>query len=58
MTTTGIFVFIAAYICKHISMRAAGSGLPELKSLLASELKYEESEKLVQENTNTLTFLF
>ena len=33
-------------------MRAAGSGLPELKSLLASELKYEESEKLVQENTN------
>ena len=37
-------------------MRAAGSGLPELKSLLASELKYEESEKLVQENTNFLNF--
>ena len=42
-----MFVFVAAFLCKHVSTRAAGSGLPELKSLLASELNYEESEKLV-----------
>jgi Voltage gated chloride channel len=51
MTTTGFFVFCAAYLCKNVSARAAGSGLPELKCLLASELKYEESERLVSKRT-------
>jgi hypothetical protein len=49
LCTTAIFVFMASYLCKHISPRAAGSGLPELKSLLASELKYNESERLVSQ---------
>ena len=47
MTTSGILVFCAAFLCKHVSNRAAGSGLPELKSLLSSDLNNDESERLV-----------
>ena len=59
-----IFVYMAAWLCKNVSNKAAGitiyhipslflystitgSGLPELKSLLSSDLKNNESEKLV-----------
>ena len=34
-------------LCKVLSPQAAGSGLPEFKSLLSSELTNNESEKLV-----------
>jgi H+/Cl- antiporter ClcA len=50
LLTTSIFVFMASFLCK-LSPRAAGSGLPELKSLLSSELKYSDSEKLVSKRT-------
>lgn len=33
MTTTAAFVFMAACLCKYVSNRAAGSGLPELKAV-------------------------
>ena len=48
MTTTAVFVYLAACLCKYVSNRAAGSGLPELKALLSSELKSDlESKNLV-----------
>ena len=33
MSTTAAFVFMAACLCKYVSSRAAGSGLPELKAV-------------------------
>lgn len=45
--STGSCVFVSAFVCKYFSKQAAGSGLPEFKSLLASEMKETEHEKLV-----------
>lgn len=45
MFTTSVFVYLAAYLCKYVSNRAAGSGLPELKALLSGDLKNEQESK-------------
>lgn len=40
MTTTASFVFMAACLCKYVSSRAAGSGLPELKAVCSIEYSF------------------
>lgn len=47
MITTAILVSASAFLCKRFSRAAAGSGLPEFKSLLGSEMRSSEYTKLV-----------
>ena len=47
MLTTVALVLSAASLCKFFSKHAAGSGLPEFKSLIAGEMSNNEMDKLV-----------